>query len=544
MPQFLIPDYILLFIAVLNFILSFFIFLNDPRNKVNQSFALFAFFISFWPVTLFLFRNGSLEYAEFWMNVSYLAAAGIALFLWFFVHYFPVDIPRTISNRLLPLISTLFLIGLFFVPNFLTSGVVQIVDGSRSVISEWLGHSIFSVYFIVFFFGAIILLRRKFCNSTGQIKRQSQIIFYGILISGIFGTVFNLILPSPYFNNFSYIYLGPIFTFLFVLSVSYAIAKHQLMNIKALATEFFVILLFLLSLVQIIFAKDASEVALLVSFSVLILIFGVFLVRSVLGEVRRREEISQLAESLEQANIRLRELDQQKTEFLSIASHQLRTPLSILKGYIELIRDGAYGKPSKKMISTLNDMDESNERLVKLVDEFLNITRMEQGRTKYTFEEKDVNEIAASVVKELHDRAAAANLRLIFSPANGLKKVYLDEEKIRNVIFNYVDNAIKYSEKGTIKIFTSEENQGVSVRVKDSGLGFDRADQASFFQKFYRGVNVRHTNVNGTGLGLYVCRKFVESHGGKVWAKSSGEGKGSEFGLWIPYDGAKGKKAV
>ncbi len=244
-------------------------------------------------------------------------------------------------------------------------------------------------------------------------------------------------------------------------------------------------------------------------------------------------------EDLKRANSRLQILDRQKTEFLSIASHQLRTPLSIIKGYIELISDGAYGHVSKKLDAVLKDMADSNERLVKLVDDFLNISRIEQGRTKYSFKEQSIAPIIQSVVDELLQRAEQANIKISWKGTKKGKKVYIDDDKIRHIIFNYVDNAIKYSEKGTIKILVDEENDGINVRVVDEGFGFGPEDEAAFFQKFYRGKNVEGTNVNGTGLGIYVCRQFVEAHGGHVWAHSPGLGKGSEFGFWIPMQKTK-----
>jgi len=239
-------------------------------------------------------------------------------------------------------------------------------------------------------------------------------------------------------------------------------------------------------------------------------------------------------ENLQYANIRLKELDQQKTEFLSIASHQLRTPLSIIKGYLELMLDGAYGKVNTKTKKIINDMDQSNERLVKLVDEFLDITRLEQGRTKYSFDTYNMVDMVTDVVKELKPRAKSKKIRVDWKPKTKKQDVYIDEEKIRNVIFNYIDNAIKYTEKGHVHIDVAHKDDGVEVIVTDTGVGFGKEDEANFFQKFYRGKNVENTNVNGTGLGIYVCRKFIEAHGGHVWAHSAGSGKGSEFGLWLP----------
>jgi len=243
-----------------------------------------------------------------------------------------------------------------------------------------------------------------------------------------------------------------------------------------------------------------------------------------------------LYQELRQANLRLQELDRQKTEFLSIASHQLRTPLSIIKGYLELVRDGAFGEVAPKMDKVLGDMDESNERLVKLVDEFLDISRIEQGRTKYSFENVDMCEIVDSVLKEIHDRAQAMHVELVWKNKIGTCNVVADREKIRHVIFNYIDNATKYTPEGSVKIELAKDLTGVTCTVTDTGIGFEPEDEANFFQKFYRGKNVEHINVNGTGLGLFVCGKFIEAHSGRIWGKSKGAGKGGEFGFWIPAE--------
>jgi signal transduction histidine kinase len=180
-------------------------------------------------------------------------------------------------------------------------------------------------------------------------------------------------------------------------------------------------------------------------------------------------------------------------------------------------------------------MDESNSRLIALVDEFLNITRIEQGRVKYDFLKHDLNEIIEQVVREFKGRAEQKGIKLIWQKPSHLVELFFDKEKIRHVVFNYIDNATKYSTRGVVSVSLKEEHDGVSVKVIDNGIGFDRTDEVNFFQKFYRGENVRGTNVNGTGLGLYVCSKFMEAHQGRVWAKSLGLGKGSEFGFWLPY---------
>lgn len=321
----------------------------------------------------------------------------------------------------------------------------------------------------------------------------------------------------------------------FMALLAYLIIRYRVFNIKLFAAHALVLAMVILIGSQFLFIKTRINQVLTAITLVLIMFFGIWLARSVKKEIEQRENLEKVTRELKMANLRLKELDQQKTEFLSIASHQLRTPLSIVKGYIELIKDGGYGKVTKATVEILDNMDESNQRLVNLVDDFLNITRIEQGRTKFDFTKNNINEMVESVVKELEPRAEQNNLKIIRKIPTVNFEVLCDQEKIRNVIFNFIDNAIKYTEKGQITAILEKHDNGVVVRVRDTGFGFGDDDQANFFQKFFRGENVRGTNVTGTGLGLYVCRKFIEAHGGEVWAKSPGLKKGSEFGFWIPF---------
>lgn len=385
------------------------------------------------------------------------------------------------------------------------------------------------VVFAVHLSLAFGLLYKRYKHSFGLEKKQAMMLLIGISLTfggGITNYFLWYKIPiAPWGNGLAAFYS--------IMAV-YAIMRYDLLNARVVVAEIFTGALLILSFINVLLSEKQTEFIFNIVILMIMTVFGVMLVRSVRQEVKRREEVTKLAKSLEQANLRLKELDQQKTEFLSIASHQLRTPLSIIKGYIELIKDGAYGKTTLKMVKTLDDMDASNERLVKLVDEFLNISRIEQGRTKFDFKQCDLRETISSVVKELKEKADEQNRKIVWVPRSTECGANIDEEKIRNVVFNYIDNAFKYSDRGEVKVFLESEDDGWNVIVRDSGLGFGKVDGANFFQKFYRGNNVKGTNVNGTGLGLYVCRKFVEAHSGKVWAKSGGLGKGSEFGFWIP----------
>lgn len=539
------PDYLLLFVALFNFILSGFILVNNPRNRVNILFTVYAFFLTAWSVLLLIFRNVGIDFASVFMRAIYVSGLGIAITLWHLVRFFPQQEKEESTFYSWPFLFLELTVAVsMMIPDWIVVKTVLLSDGSRSVVLNPVGYWVFFITFFLYYGSALGKFAYRLTKTDGLLKQQSRLILVGTTIAVIFGGYFNIILPSPFLKNFHYIHWGPFFTLAIVLLVAYAVAKYQFMNIKALVTELYAIALFLIMAFNFISPDFLSSIYFRLGLLASILIFSYLLIRSVLKEVERREQITMLAHELQEANLQLQELDRQKTDFLSIASHQLRTPLSILNGYIGLLQEGGYGRPTKDMRGIFRNMDESNTRLIKLVDEFLDITRIEQGRTKFYFSLHDMNELVTGVVKELAPRAEKKKMKLIWEPTVKPQMVSIDDDKIRHAVFNFIDNAIKYSEMGDITVQVKNRDKGLVFTVNDEGVGFDEKDRVNFFQKFYRGENVQGTNVTGTGLGLYVVSKFVEAHGGKVWAKSPGLGKGSEFGLWLPFSREDGKADV
>lgn len=517
--------------SVLVFTLGLFVWLKNPKAWLHVLFFLYNLMISLWLFGTFMLFNVVTDYEKiYWDRFIYAGVVFVPIFLY---HFGLIYCDVKTKQRFLLIIG--YILAFVFLPlsqfseNFV-SGLYKYSWGSHTVAQTY--HHLFLVYFFLYFVLFFINLGVHYYRSTGVHKKQVGYLLVGYGILDIIGPM--AFLPAYGIPVYPIIFLCAI---PFALLLGYAIIKYQALDVKTITAEVVVTTLNLMVLGEIFFSRSNTELLVRSVVSIVVFIFSIFLIRSVRKEVKRREEVTRLAQSLEQANLRLQELDKQKTDFLSIAAHQLRTPLSILNGYIELIRDGGYGRVGKQVVGILNNMDESNIRLVKLVDEFLNITRIEQGRTKYDFVEQDVCNVISSVVNELKDRAGGKDLQIsIVKSKQKVPDVRVDEEKIRHVIFNFVDNAIKYTNKGVIAVSCTFENGSVVVRVKDRGFGFDKVDEANFFQKFYRGNNVKGTNVNGTGLGLYVCRKFIEAHQGKIWGRSPGLGKGSEFGFSVPLE--------
>ena len=242
------------------------------------------------------------------------------------------------------------------------------------------------------------------------------------------------------------------------------------------------------------------------------------------------EELRTMNAKLSAAYEKLHELDRAKTEFISIASHQLRTPLSAIKGFISLLLDGTYGKIEKSKRDVLEKIFIANERLIKLVEDLLNISRIEAGRLAFQFEKGDIDKIIKEIVGSLTLAAKGKKIKLEYiSPAVKPPPFYFDESKMTEVVSNLVDNAIKYTQKGWVKVILKNGRKKVRIIVADSGIGISKGELKYIFEKFQRGREINNIHTEGTGLGLFVCQKIVEAHKGRIWAESAGKGRGSRF---------------
>ncbi|MFH1582851.1 MAG: GAF domain-containing sensor histidine kinase, partial [Candidatus Falkowbacteria bacterium] len=251
--------------------------------------------------------------------------------------------------------------------------------------------------------------------------------------------------------------------------------------------------------------------------------------------VKMEKEVEKATRDLKKANVQLKKLDAAKSEFISIASHQLRTPLTVIKGYISMMLEGNFGQLTKLETESLEKVFVSNERLIQLVENLLNISRIESGRLQFDFHEVDLNKMVEGVIEELAGNAKKKNLILQYKPpAKPLPKIKIDDEKIRQVVMNLIDNGIKYTKQGSVTVKLEQAGNKIRFLVADSGVGIRPEDMANLFKKFSRGSRTSLIHTEGTGLGLYVARMMVEAHHGKIWAESSGEGKGSKFCFELP----------
>ena len=251
---------------------------------------------------------------------------------------------------------------------------------------------------------------------------------------------------------------------------------------------------------------------------------------------RATKNLQSANRKLVQANDDLKELDKAKSEFMSIASHQLRTPLAGIVGYLSMVLEGDYGSLRNEHTTILSDVFSATQRLVRLVNTLLNVTRIEAGRFSMFYSKHDIVKILTTEIFELQPTANKKGVELLLDIPEGMDSLEIDaDDKLREVFLNLIDNAIKYTASGFVRITIRPERKNlVHVSVSDSGIGLDPEDAKKLFGKFVRGSKSARIQPDGSGLGLYIVKKIVEGHHGKIWAESEGVGTGSAFHVVVP----------
>jgi signal transduction histidine kinase len=241
------------------------------------------------------------------------------------------------------------------------------------------------------------------------------------------------------------------------------------------------------------------------------------------------DEFETLGEEFNKMIEILKENKELKDEFVFIAAHELRTPVTAIKGYVSMLIEGTFGKLEQPVIDNLNIVFGANERLVQLVNDLLEIARSESGKMVIEVKPVELTESVSTVLGELKSLADPKGIKLIYNRSNEQLNILADQAKLKEVLVNLIGNAIKYTTSGgDVEITHGIVGKEVVTHIKDHGLGIDPESLKKLFSKFYR-VKTKHTaKIEGTGLGLFICKEIIERMGGRIWAESE-EGKGSIF---------------
>lgn len=394
-------------------------------------------------------------------------------------------------------------------------------------------------YTYIFEIISVLVILEIFINvfkKTTEFLRRREITYFtiGMIMFLLAFSWGNLI--GSFTDNWNLAQAGLIGMPIFFAFLAYISVKFKTFNLKILGAQALVFSLGFLVL-SITFVKNIESIRLIVAFTLLfVLVLGRTLIKSVKVEVDQRERLEALRMKLEESNIKLenandklKDLDKLKTEFLSLASHQLRSPLTAIKGYTSMVLEGDFGEINPKAKDAVERVFQSTMNLTKIVEDLLNVSKIEQGGMKYEMAPFSLSEISRDMSKDLSITADKKGLKLNFESDSDLDcTVNGDKEKIRQVVLNFIDNSIKYTKEGTINVSVRKVGDKVIFSVKDTGMGMTPEIKATLFQKFARGEGAR-MNTGGSGLGLYLAKEIVEAHKGTVGVESEGMGKGSTF---------------
>jgi len=509
---------------------GFFVFLKTKNLAGKLLLAVMVSFSLWVSIDLILWTSSHSGIISFFWSLLGLVYAVMSLLFFYFgyVFSFEKDMPFSLKMVLLFLLLPLVLL----LPSTFN---IRGVDLFSCESEEGFLYTMYyyGIGFIAFFMTLFLLFTYKRRVAKENRKKVMYVLlgisfflltffFFGVLSSYFYNLGFS---STFYFEQFGL--FGMIF---FIVLLAYLMVKHHIFQIKLLSAQVLIISLAFLIASQYFYIRTWQNYILTSITLILVIVGGVILVRVIKRDMERKNELQIMADKLAQANQRLKKLDQAKSEFISIASHQLRTPLTAIKGFISLILEGSYGNIDAPVRSALNKVYLSNERLIQLVEDLLSISRIESGRLEYKFRYWNIEEIVKDVVDMFRLRAREKGLDLELElPEHKLPEIYIDGEKIREVISNLIDNATKYTKRGYVRVRVEEKGENVQIIIQDSGIGIIAEDIPYLFEKFSRGKDTNRLHANGTGLGLYVGKQIVKAHKGGLYAFSEGEDKGSSF---------------
>ncbi|MEI6022714.1 MAG: ATP-binding protein [bacterium] len=536
-------------ITILALVFSFYIFLKGQFYILNRLFFAICVFFSLWTViSLIEWTNIHSSFMLFVWSFSGIILSTIAILCIYFIYVFIEK--KDVSNK----IKKIFLILL--APVFILTPTALNVSGFNitSCDAFQFEYLPFKFYYILLsvisFFWILILLIRKYRKADSVFKKQ--ILYMGVGIELFMISFFGIVFVVQYLTKLGLLsdsgleIYGQFGMMVFLIYMAVLIVRYQFFNVKLFAAQAFIWGLVAIIGSQFFFIKVRTNFILNGIGFLIAILLGRLLIKSVKQEIEQKDKLEQLRLKLEESNLglananeKLKSLDKLKSEFLSLAAHQLRSPLTAIKGYSSMLDEGSYGKLAEGQDEAVRRIYASAQGLINIVEDLLNISKIEQGGMVYSFSPIELGTIVTAVFNEMQIPAQNKSLELRLDMSKTDKfMVVADATKIRQIVLNLIDNAIKYTPKGFVAVHLTKKADKVVFAVSDSGVGISPETKDKLFQKFSRGEGGK-LNTGGSGLGLYLAKQIAAAHKGDVVIESEGLGKGSTFSLVLPMAGSQ-----
>lgn len=519
----------ILLVLVSNSLLGLFIFLSKKKDIINRNFFVFSITATSWGLTMFLFRSFPDYDSGFFAKVLYASASTIPFVFLYFIRVFPSE-KWGVSKRVIQVLSVPFLLvfSMSLLTDYLVINSFSVAGHEPVIIFNNFYHTLYAIYINVYFLVCYIVLFIKLYKSRGIEKVQMAYVITGTLVGTIIGVSTNL--TMPYLGNFSLNWMGQIGVISMVGAIAYSIMKHKLFDMKVLATQFTVVVLCISLFTKVLFSVDDRDLIINSVFLFITMIVGVFLIRSVIKEVRQREQIEKLANDLKLAN-------QGQASLMHFMNHQVKGKFGNARNiFAELLTEdyGVMPPDAKPLLE--KGLDETRKG-VDYVQNILKGASAENGTLPFDMQKMDYKSVVNEVVDRQKEYAEKKGLKLELNIEDGEYGMTGDAVQLGEATKNMIDNSINYTESGGIKITlrnSPTHKNNIRLEVKDTGVGLSDEDKTKLFKSGGRGTESLKVNVNSTGYGLVFVKGVVEAHKGMVWAESQGRGKGSTFVLELP----------
>ncbi|MFA6354161.1 MAG: ATP-binding protein [Candidatus Paceibacterota bacterium] len=506
--------------------LGFLVFLHDRKSCTNKIFIIHSFIAIVWAVVNYFSLNPPDNNNLLWIRLVIFFAVPYVLVFLLLVLNFP-------NERLIIKKRNLFLI--IFLMIVMMAGALspfvfqELISSTSTQVSPTPGilMPLFGPLLVFFFLLSFFLVIKKYFKSDGVARRQWLFIGSGLLVAYTL-LIFFVFVRVVVYQDTTFVIYSPLFILPIFAGTAFAILKHQLFRVKVIATEILIFGLLAVSLIQLFLSESTLALVINLWISALLLLVGVLLIRSVLKEVREREQLQDLTKQLQDVNAKLDNLSRFKSQMLSLAAHQIKAPLATIKGFSTILIDGLYGPVTDKIKDTLKKIRFSADDLINLINTLLDLRHVEEGKMDYNFQAVKIKDVATEAFDVIKFPAQQKGIQFTLDCSTEAN-VNADPQKLKQVLQNLIDNAVKYTSEGFVKVDLKEEDGFVIFSVTDSGLGIP-ADLLPhlFDEEFVRDERVKK-EILGTGLGLYIAKKIINDHRGEIGVKSDGPGKGSCF---------------
>lgn len=514
-PQ-IIVHILLLISSLIGIGLALFIWFTNAKSWLNRFLALILFFADLWAISIIAgVISGNIFIANFAFFSSGLVLVIGNLLMLFFQNQLKA---KNVCLYLLPglLISLSTLIGNLYVKD------IEIINGYIKIVQTGPIFYVFYLFTIVYIVLFIWNAFKAFGQTKGIVRVQLLYIIGGFILGSIFGLFFNLILPALKIYQFNTV--GPVFILFMALGSVLAATKHYLYDYQVVLSELWALLLILISLVWLILNVSIFNIILFL----LLVSISLLFIRSTVSEAKKKMQLEKDKQTLQR-------LDDLKDEFLQMTEHELNTPIAIIEGKLSMIIDDNMGGFNDKQKEYLRPVFKDARRLAKISKELAEVSEIDNGEMEIFPEKINVLDLISEIIAKFRPLAEKKGLKIEIHAADNLPQIMVDSDKVLRVINNLVDNAIKFTANGVVKIEVTAENKQIIVSVIDTGVGIKPADRENIFGKFYQADRFSEIPMEqqGTGLSLYIAKNLIKLHGGQLWVDST-PGIGSKFSFSLP----------